>query len=116
MTTRGPADAKPSRHYTVQRRLEPFGKFSLLEVQIDTGRTHQIRVHLASLGHPVVGDTLYGALARAEQQGSGRSLSLPRNFLHCGGLAISAPPDWRAAIFFGAFARRIGRFSAKLGG
>ncbi len=60
--------------YRVLRRCAGF---TLLEVRIGTGRTHQIRVHLSSIGHPVVGDTLYGAPARVEGQPP-----LGRYFLH----------------------------------
>ena len=59
------------------RVLRRFPRFTLLEVRIGTGRTHQIRVHLSSIGHPVAGDTLYGAPARVE----GRT-PLGRYFLH----------------------------------
>lgn len=62
--------------YLVLRR---FAKHTLVEVSIGTGRTHQIRVHLSSIGHPVVGDSLYGAPA------------LPRFFLHAQRITFESP-------------------------
>jgi 23S rRNA pseudouridine1911/1915/1917 synthase len=91
MTTRGFGGRDAITHYAVQKRIEsPYGKFTLLEVRIDTGRTHQIRVHLASLGHPVVGDTLYGA-AREIRGKNKPTTSLPRNFLHAASLEFQHP-------------------------
>lgn len=96
MTTRQAGGREAVSHYNVVRRLDtPFGKFTLLEVKIDTGRTHQIRVHMASLGHPIVGDTLYGApremLAAHRKNETGSTISLPRNFLHAAELDLVHP-------------------------
>ena len=69
--------------YHVLRR---FADFTLLEVRIGTGRTHQIRVHLASIGHPVVGDRLYGAPGRI-----GGEPTLARYFLHAHRIRFEQP-------------------------
>jgi len=91
MTTRREGGREAITQYKVQRRIDsPAGKFTLLEVKIGTGRTHQIRVHLASLGHPVVGDTLYGA-PKSLRAGARGSTSLNRNFLHAAPLEFAHP-------------------------
>ena len=78
MTTRLEAGRTALTHYRVLKR---YARFSLLEVRIATGRTHQIRVHMASIGHPVAGDTLYGAAS----QGRGRF------FLHAARITFKQP-------------------------
>jgi 23S rRNA pseudouridine1911/1915/1917 synthase len=99
MTARPTENARSAvSHYDVARRLTTrFGKFTLVRVRIETGRTHQIRVHMASLNHPVVGDTLYGAAGQlTEQQPASRKqaperLRLGRNFLHAAQLEFQHP-------------------------
>ena len=100
MTTRRRTGARAAvSHYTVLRRISSrFGPYTLVSVRIETGRTHQIRVHLASLGHPVVGDTVYGAPARLmvipSRQSADpepESLALGRNFLHAAELEFAHP-------------------------
>src|SRR5262249_45735788 len=66
--------------YTEYRVVEQFRGFSLLEVKIRTGRTHQIRVHLSAIGHPVVGDDVYGE--RSYKEFTKRFGELNRFFLH----------------------------------
>ena len=91
MTTRARGGREAVSHWRVLRRIQSrFGKFTLLEVKIDTGRTHQIRVHLASLGHPVVGDGLYGAPRELKDKRGGK-LVLARNFLHAGAIELRHP-------------------------
>ncbi len=99
MTTRAPGGREAITHYKVKQRIDSrLGKFTLLELQIDTGRTHQIRVHLASLGHPVVGDKLYGAPGELRGKNETRP-TLPRNFLHAADLRLQHPRSGEALSF-----------------
>jgi 23S rRNA pseudouridine955/2504/2580 synthase len=73
---------------TIFRRIDRGAQFSLLEAQLLTGRTHQIRVHLAHLKHPILGDDKYGDF---ELNRSLRKLGLNRMFLHAASLALRHP-------------------------
>jgi 23S rRNA pseudouridine1911/1915/1917 synthase len=75
---------------TAWRVLARLDGFTLLEVGLRTGRTHQIRVHLAALGHPVVGDTTYGA-PRSPRVAGRRLPALGRLFLHAARIRFSHP-------------------------
>src|SRR6478752_3737434 len=77
-------DGRPSvTHYEV---LEAFGKASLVEVHLETGRTHQIRVHFSALRHPCAGDLTYGADPRLAA-----TLGLTRQWLHARELGFEHP-------------------------
>ena len=107
MTTKRVGGRSAVSHWKVLERVDgAYGKFTQVEVRIETGRTHQIRVHMQAIGHPVVGDFLYGAPHRIQPAvavGSGlkhrpaaarsdaESLSLERNFLHAAELEFVHP-------------------------
>lgn len=76
-------DGKPARTHYHRRETFEEHEASLLDVELETGRTHQIRVHLASIGHPVVGDRLY--------RQSAERITTRRMFLHAAALALEHP-------------------------
>ncbi len=81
-------------------RAEHFGRvLTLAQVAIHTGRTHQIRVHLSAIGHPVVGDSLYGGLRRRVRGDIRAVTHLERPFLHAARLAFKHPGDGRRMEF-----------------
>lgn len=102
MTTRRTGGREALTEYQVAKRINSrFGKFSLLELRIGTGRTHQIRVHLSSLGHPVLGDALYGAPREVSIRTAGQNetITLPRNFLHAAALEFQHPRTGQVLAF-----------------
>ena len=85
--------------------LERWRSAEFLQVSLGTGRTHQIRVHLAHIGHPVVGDALYGPDRHKGMGGSGRAWAaalaamVPRQFLHAAELSFDHPETGVALTF-----------------
>jgi 23S rRNA pseudouridine955/2504/2580 synthase len=85
-----PANEDGRRSITLVRRIQPQGPFTLLEISLKTGRTHQIRVHLSHAGHPIVGDPKYGDFALNREVARG-PLRFARMFLHAAELAFDRP-------------------------
>jgi 23S rRNA pseudouridine1911/1915/1917 synthase len=105
------AGASAETAFRVERRFIKSGcsgdnKFSLIRAVPGTGRTHQIRVHVASIGHPIVGDKIYGPdeqlYLRFIQTGwtpeLERQLLLPRHALHSTKLAIDGEVEWNSPL------------------
>jgi 23S rRNA pseudouridine1911/1915/1917 synthase len=91
-------------HFRVLARVPGF---SLVRVQLETGRTHQIRVHFAALGYPVAGDLQYGRRERPE--------GLDRQFLHAARLAFPHPEDGRQMSFASPLPPELAAFLESLG-
>ena len=97
--------------HTLYEVIESFRHFSLLQLTIKTGRTHQIRVHLSSIKHPVVGDTLYGAPARIQLSGGKQTMPAPeRNFLHAAFLQFLHPRTKQTMNFSSDLPEELRRF------
>ncbi len=79
--------------YEVLRRFDQPAATTLVECRLETGRTHQIRVHLAAIGHPVIGDSRYGGARRTRGP-----LALARPFLHAHHLAFVHPATGRELV------------------
>jgi len=106
MAVRPPGKGK--RAVTHYRVLERFPHFTYLELTLETGRTHQIRVHMASLGHPVVGDRTYGR-SKGKQPITSEGLAL-----HAVTLAFLHPISQKRLEFTAAFPQRLERLLSQL--
>lgn len=73
---------------------ELFDEVALMEIKIETGRTHQIRVHMAHIGHPIVGDTVYGRSRKNKLP-----VAAPRQMLHAAQLSITHPESGKRLSF-----------------
>jgi 23S rRNA pseudouridine955/2504/2580 synthase len=109
--TTAPEDAEGRRAITLVKVVRRLPGFTLLDVTIKTGRTHQIRVHLAGEGHPIAGDDKYGdfalnrRLARAEV-----GPRLERMFLHARRLRVAHPATGEALEFASSLPADLGQF------
>jgi 23S rRNA pseudouridine1911/1915/1917 synthase len=105
------ADGRPARTHI--RRLAEWGDTALLEVSLETGRTHQIRVHLASIGHPVVGDRVYTG-RHPSRRGDERA-DPGRQWLHAVRLELDHPVAGERLVVEAPLPDDLSRSLARLG-
>jgi 23S rRNA pseudouridine955/2504/2580 synthase len=106
-------DDEGQRAHTIFRLRERYEGFSLLEAELKTGRTHQIRVHLAALGHAIAGDDKYGDAAMNK---SLKKQGLRRMFLHAASLEMAHPLTGELLAFEAPLPPDLGAFLAILAG
>jgi 23S rRNA pseudouridine1911/1915/1917 synthase len=115
MSTRARRTRSAITHYSLEAS---YGFMSLLRIRIETGRTHQIRVHLAQQGHPIVGDSLYGGnrirSLPAELLDAAKELKRP--FLHSRRLEFRHPRSDERLSFQSPLAPELQRFLSIIGG
>ncbi len=105
-----PRGERALRAETYYRPLRRVGRDTLLEITIPTGVTHQIRCQLAGIGHPVAGDTRYGAHSRLEGQGAARNPVAPeRFFLHASEIRLLHPDTGRPLVLEAPLAPDLAR-------
>lgn len=97
------------------RVLARLDGFTLVEVDLHTGRTHQIRVHFSTLGHPIVGDSLYGAPKRV-RAGKEALPALERNFLHAARIGFTQPSSGEWVLVQAPLPEELRCFLEKLAG
>ena len=98
--------------HTIFNLLRKFDNYSLLEAELKTGRTHQIRVHLASSGYAIAGDDKYGdfALNRDLQKTAGNATALKRMFLHAHQITFIHPETGKPITIRAPLAEECARF------
>ncbi|KQW96823.1 RNA pseudouridine synthase [Massilia sp. Root418] len=103
--------------HTVFTLLKKYPQFALLEAELKTGRTHQIRVHLASSGFPIAGDDKYGdfALNKALQKADATRGALKRMFLHAHQITFTHPETGKTMTLNAPLAAECERFLVSLG-
>jgi len=104
---------RPREAVTRYKVIRRFADFTLAEAHPETGRTHQIRVHFAALGHPIVGDTTYGAPGKL-RAGGREVATLPRTFLHAGSLEFQHPRTQRTVSLAAPLPPELLRFLAEI--
>jgi 23S rRNA pseudouridine1911/1915/1917 synthase len=105
--------ARPRQASTHVLDVEPLGDLSLLRLTIETGRTHQIRVHLSEQGHPVTGDPLYGGVKRGGRR-SAFLAGLGRPFLHAARLTLTHPGTGKRLTFEAPLAADLAAILSRL--